>query len=76
MKNFGLMFVGENHCVPENRFLQMLPIFAFLIGFIVFKFIFTDNTSQRLKDAKIKQSKEYLAKYELENEEFFFGEER
>jgi hypothetical protein len=74
MKNFGLMFVNENNCILENRYFQMLPIVAFLIGFIVFKFIFGENTSRQEKNLKVKQSKEYLAKFQQENEEFFFGD--
>jgi hypothetical protein len=73
LNNFGLFTNETNQCVLENKYYQILPIIAFLIGFIVFKFVFYENTSNTQGELKAKQSQEYLSRYQKENEEFFFG---
>jgi hypothetical protein len=74
IKNFSLIFVNENQCVLENKYFHIIPIIAFLIGFIVFKFIFGENKSQEDKQVKIKQAKEFLRRHQKEDEDFFFGD--
>ena len=74
VKSFSLISVNENQCVLENKYFHIIPIIAFLIGFIVFKFIFGENKSKADKQIKIKQAKEYLARHQKEDEEFFYGE--
>jgi hypothetical protein len=71
-KNFGLIFVNETECFVESTYFQVLPIIAFLIGFIVFKFVFQDASYDSRREDKIKRSQEYLKKYQKENEDFFF----
>jgi hypothetical protein len=73
LNNFNLFF-ENNICYNGTSLTKILPMIAFIIGFLIFRFLFYKENSNE-KIMKIQMSEKYLKEYEKENEDFFFGDE-
>ena len=73
LNNFNLFFENNLYCVGSS-YTKILPMITFIIGFLIFRFIFNKENSDE-KIMKIQMSEKYLKEYEKENEDFFLGDE-